>query len=86
KKAIQIVTGNEKIAMVCESIVDSGRQKEQLEKDLEYQRGFLASVEKKLSNERFVNNAKPEVVALERKKQADAIEKIRTLEESLKAL
>lgn len=86
KPAIQIVAGNEKIAMVCESGVDSGKQKEQLEKDLEYQLGFLASVEKKLSNERFVNNAKPEVVNLERKKREDALEKIKTLEDSLKSL
>lgn len=86
KKAIQIVSGNEKIAMVSESGIDTGKQREQLEKDLEYQRGFLASVEKKLSNERFLNNAKPEVVELERKKKADALEKIKTLEDSLKAL
>ncbi|HVX25731.1 MAG TPA: hypothetical protein VHB70_05285, partial [Parafilimonas sp.] len=51
--------------------------------DLEYQKNFLQSVEKKLSNERFVQNAKPEVVELERKKKADAEARIKTLEESL---
>jgi valyl-tRNA synthetase len=58
-------------------------QKEQLIKDLDYQKGFLASVEKKLSNERFVQNAKPEVIDIERKKKADAEAKIKAIEESL---
>jgi valyl-tRNA synthetase len=57
-----------------------------LEKELEYQKGFLLSVEKKLSNERFVQNAKPEVIELERKKKADAEAKIKAIEESLAAL
>jgi len=41
---------------------------------------------KKLSNEKFVQNAKPEIIALERKKQADAEARINTIEESLKSL
>ena len=45
--------------------------------------GFLVSVDKKLSNERFVQNAKPEVVQNERNKKADAESKIKILEESL---
>lgn len=53
--------------------------------DLEHLRGFLKSVEKKLGNERFVNGAPEAVVALERKKQADTLEKIATLEASLKS-
>ena len=57
-----------------------------LRKDLEYQKGFLASVEKKLSNERFVNGAPEAVVAAERKKQADASAKIAALEASIAAL
>ena len=63
--------------------VDNEAQKAQLQKDLDYLRGFLASVEKKLSNERFVQNAKPEVIEAERKKQVDAMEKIKVIEESL---
>ena len=51
-----------------------------------YQKGFLENVAKKLSNERFVQNAKPEVVALEQQKQADAIARIATIEESLQSL
>jgi valyl-tRNA synthetase len=57
-----------------------------LEADLKYQEGFLAGVMKKLSNERFVQNAKPEVVAMERKKQADAESRIAALKESIAAL
>ena len=57
-----------------------------LTKDLEYQEGFLASVMKKLSNERFVNNAPAQVIETERRKQADAETKIKALKESLAAL
>ncbi|MBD0332207.1 MAG: hypothetical protein ICV66_06090, partial [Chitinophagaceae bacterium] len=46
-------------------------------------KGFLASVEKKLNNERFVQNARPEVVEIEKKKKADAEQKIKAIEESL---
>lgn len=66
--------------------IDTAVQKQQLLKDLEYQRGFLVSVEKKLANERFVQNAKPEAVDAERRKQADAQAKIKVLEESLSLL
>lgn len=66
--------------------VDTGMQKEQLQKDLEYLKGFLSSVDKKLGNERFVQNAKPDVVDAERKKQADALAKIKAIEESLSLL
>jgi valyl-tRNA synthetase len=54
-----------------------------MEKDLAYLRGFVVSVDKKLGNEKFVQNAKPEVIENERKKKADALAKIQTLEESL---
>lgn len=54
--------------------------------ELNYTKGFLKSVEKKLGNERFVNNAPEQVVAMERKKAADAEAKIETLEKSLASL
>ena len=54
--------------------------------DLEYYRGFLASVMKKLDNERFVQNAPANVLELERKKKSDTELKIKSLEEALKAL
>ena len=57
-----------------------------LEADLEYARGFLASVMKKLNNEKFVKGAPDKVVENERKKQADAESKIKALEEQLRGL
>lgn len=66
--------------------LDTDAIKERLLKDLAYEQNFLASVMKKLSNEKFVQNAKPEIIALERKKQADAEARIKTIEESLKSL
>jgi len=57
-----------------------------LKQELKYAQGFLNSVMKKLSNERFVNNAPDQVIAIERKKQADAEAKIKTIEEQLAAI
>lgn len=59
---------------------------EKLTEELEYTKGFLNSVRKKLGNERFVNNAPEQVVANEKKKEADAMAKIATIEASLSAL
>jgi len=59
---------------------------ERLSKELEYNKGFLKSVQIKLSNEKFVANAKPEIIASERKKESDALSKIKTLEEQLAVL
>jgi valyl-tRNA synthetase len=69
-----------------EGKVDVAKEREALLKDLDYQKGFILSVNKKLENEKFVNSAKPEVVAIERKKKADAEAKIKSLEESLAKL
>ena len=66
--------------------IDVEAELKKLNEELDYTRGFLKSVEKKLSNERFVNNAPPKVVELERKKVADAEAKIKTLEKSLASL
>ena len=66
--------------------VDITEEINKLQEELDYTKGFLASVEKKLSNERFVNNAPEKVVALEKKKAADAKAKIQTLEKSLAGL
>lgn len=81
-----VVTGNVKFHIETDKKIDTTAQKDQLLKDLEYQKGFLASVEKKLGNERFVQNAKPEVVDIERKKKADAEAKIKAIKESLDSL
>jgi valyl-tRNA synthetase len=61
----------------------SDGQETEWRKELEHLERFLESVEKKLGNERFMQNAKPEVIELERKKRSDAMEKIRTIRESL---
>lgn len=63
--------------------LDLEKERETLLKEIEYTKGFLASVSKKLGNERFINNAPEAVVAAEKKKMADAQGKIHALEESL---
>lgn len=63
--------------------VDEEKERETILKEISYQRGFLAIVEKKLGNEKFVSSAPPQVVESERRKKADAEAKISALEESL---
>lgn len=67
-------------------MIDTEAEIKKIEADIKYYEGFLTGVMKKLANEKFVANAKPEVVALERKKQADATSKLETLKESLRKL
>jgi valyl-tRNA synthetase len=69
-----------------EGAVDVEAERKKIQEELEYTRGFLKSVEKKLSNERFVNNAPEQVVAVEKAKQADAQSKIEVLQASLASL
>ena len=57
-----------------------------LEEELKYNQGFLKSVQSKLSNEKFVNNAPEKVLEIERKKEADALSKIAMIEQSLASL
>ena len=66
--------------------IDVEAEIKKITEELNYTKGFLQSVQKKLSNERFVNNAPEKVVAIERKKAADAEAKIDTLEKSLASL
>ena len=66
--------------------VDVEKQIEEIKKEIDYNRGFLSSVQKKLQNERFVNNAPEKVVEMERKKQSDTERKIKALEERLAQL
>ena len=76
----------DKFFIESEREIDTASLKDELLKDLAHQKGFLITVMKKLSNERFVQNAKPEVVAIEQKKKADAEARIKTIEESLETL
>ncbi|MEP2667667.1 MAG: valine--tRNA ligase [Cyclobacteriaceae bacterium] len=69
-----------------EGKVDIEKEEETIKKELEYTRGFLNSVMKKLNNERFVKGAPPAVIEAEQKKKADAESKIALLEENLKSL
>ncbi len=66
--------------------IDIEGEKTRIKAELEYYRGFLSSVMKKLENERFVKNAPANVLDLERKKKADTESKINSLEELLKGL
>ncbi|MBU2947243.1 valine--tRNA ligase [Zobellia uliginosa] len=66
--------------------IDIEAEIKKIEEELKYTKGFLKSVQKKLSNERFVNNAPEKVISIERQKQADAEAKIETLEKSLASL
>ena len=66
--------------------IDVEAETKKLEEELAYHKGFLASVQKKLSNERFVNNAPEQVISNERKKEADALAKIAMVEKSLESL
>jgi valyl-tRNA synthetase len=81
--AIIVAVEKDKFYLETEQKLNASILKEELLKDLEHQQKFLESVAKKLSNEKFVANAKPEVVALEQKKQSDAEARIKVLQESL---
>ncbi|ULQ53796.1 valine--tRNA ligase [Flavihumibacter fluvii] len=82
---ISTVIGKHQFYIETEKPIEMGTQREELLKELEYLKGFLVSVEKKLGNERFVQQAKPEVVDMEKRKKEDALGKIKVIEESLKS-
>jgi len=83
---IAFVSGTDKFFLEANIQIDVEAEKEKITKDLEYTRGFVKSIEKKLSNERFVQNAPEAVVNNERKKLADGQARIKILEESLAQL
>jgi valyl-tRNA synthetase len=80
---LNFVIKTDEFFVPMEGQVDTEKEKQEMQKELEYTKGFLASVDKKLSNERFVSNAPPQVIETERKKKADAEARIKVLEESL---
>ncbi len=86
EQCVTVLVGKDKLYVQPQTALDTSSQKEQLEKELKHFEGFLISVEKKLGNEKFVQNARPEVVELERRKKADAEEKIKLLKEALTAM
>ena len=72
-----------KFFIITGEVANEGEEREKLLKELEYTKGFLASVDKKLSNEKFVASAPANVLENERKKRDDALSKIAMLEQSL---
>ena len=86
KSAFSFVVGGINYTIPADAFVNVDDEIAKLEEELAYTQGFLKSVEKKLSNERFVSNAPEAVVASERKKQADAEGKIALITQRLEAL
>ncbi|RAU82392.1 valine--tRNA ligase [Pontibacter arcticus] len=84
--AISFVEAGDEFFIPMEGNIDVAAERERLTKELEYTKGFLISVAKKLSNERFVSGAPEAVITNERKKQADAEAKIKAIEQSLATL
>lgn len=81
-----ILSDNEKYFLQYDVAIDVEEEMKKIKGELEYAQGFVASVQKKLSNDRFVNNAPEAVVARERQKLADGLERVRILEENLNQL
>ena len=86
ENTVSFVSGADKYYLLLNIEIDVDAEKERITKELEYQRGFVASIEKKLSNDRFVSGAPADVVEKERQKMNDGISRIGFLEDSLKNL
>ncbi|MBT3207111.1 MAG: valine--tRNA ligase [Bacteroidetes bacterium] len=84
--AISFIVKNNEFYVPLGNLVDTEEELKKLEVDLEYSKKFLTSVNKKLSNKKFVENAPEKVVNIELKKQKDAEQKIKTLEERILSL
>ena len=84
--AAAFMVGTTEYAVPLGNLINVEEELKKLEADLKYQEGFLQSVQKKLSNEKFVSKAPANVIEMERKKQADAETKIAALKESIAAL
>ncbi len=86
KDALVLAIENDRFFIETENEIQNESQKEGLEKDLAHQKNFLSAILKKLSNEKFIQNAKADVIALEQKKYDDTEARIQAIEESLKLL
>lgn len=84
--AVTFLSGMRKFYVFINKTIDKEEERKKLLEQIDYQRGFLISVEKKLSSEKFVAGAPAQVVEMEKRKKADAEEKIKILEESLSQL
>ncbi len=83
---VSFMVGTVEIFIPLDGFVDAGEEIAKMESELSRLRGFLEGVRKKLGNEAFTAHAPEKVVAMERKKEADALLKIENLEKNLKAL
>ena len=81
--AVSFLSGTTEYAVPMGSLINAEEEIRKMEDEIVYLEGFIQSVMKKLSNERFVQNAKPEIVEIERKKLSDAESKIASLKESI---
>ena len=81
--AVSFLSGTTEYAVPMGSLINAEEEIRKMEDEIVYLEGFIQSVMKKLSNERFVQNAKPEIVEIERKKLSDAEIKIASLKESI---
>jgi valyl-tRNA synthetase len=84
--ATAFMVGKREFCVPLSDNIDVESEMKKLQEELSYHKGFLESVMKKLGNEKFVANAKPEIIANETKKREDAESKIKTIEEALNAL
>lgn len=84
--AKSFISGTDKFYVALNQTIDIEAERKKLTDELEYQRGFIRSIEGKLSNERFVSSAPAPVVENERKKLADGMARVQILEESLAKL
>lgn len=84
--AMRIMSRSGEFFLEVSAHIDPAAEKEKLTKELDYTRGFLDSVRKKLGNEKFMANAKQEVVEGERKKEQDALQRIEMIEAQLAAM
>jgi valyl-tRNA synthetase len=84
--AVSFMVSKDEFYIPLTGNIDAAAETERLTKEKEYLLGFLKSVEGKLGNERFMNNAKPEIIDNELKKKADAETKLKIIEENLASL
>jgi valyl-tRNA synthetase len=83
EKCLMTLIGTDEIYIPFAESIDEVEEQKKMQEEIQYLEGFLKSVDAKLNNERFVTNAKPDVIEKERQKRADAMEKIEKLKKRL---